>query len=283
MKLKNSTAEIFIPDNGPIEEAILRTTHMGVVAHQDDLEIVTYDGILKCFGSNENWFSGITVTNGSGSARDGIYAKYSDEDMQKVRKIEQKKAAAMGEYSAVAFLDYSSSAVRDPKNQNPKEDIKNLLQIAKPSVVYTHTLADKHDTHVAVALRTIQALRELPDGLKPECVYGCEGWRDLDWMVDSDKVVFDVSARENLADALIGIFDSQISGGKRYDLATLGRRRAHATYHASHGIDTATSLIYGMDLTPLIKDTSLDIEKYIEKYIKRFAEEISARIKKSLG
>jgi len=283
MKLKNSIAEIFVPDSKSTDIAVSRTTHMAIAAHQDDLEIMAYDGILKCFGNDKNWFFGVTVTNGSGSPRDGIYADYSDEGMQKIRRGEQKKAAVVGEYGAVAFLDYSSSAVKDSKNRNPKEDIKNLLKTAKPSVVYTHNLADKHDTHVAVALRTIQALRELPDDLKPEYVYGCEVWRTLDWMVDTDKVTFDVSARENLASALLGIFDSQISGGKRYDLATLGRRRANATYYASHGVDTATSLIYAMDLTPLIKDINLDIEKYIAKYINRFFEEVSARIKKSLG
>ncbi len=39
---------------------------------------------------------------------------------------------------------------------------------------------------------------------------------------DEDKVAFDLSAQENLQMALLGVFDSQISGGKRYDLATMG-------------------------------------------------------------
>ena len=47
-------------------------------------------------------------------------------------------------------------------------------------------------------------------------------------------MTFDLSAHESLQAALIGVFDSQICGGKRYDLATQGRRRAHATYAASH-------------------------------------------------
>ncbi len=128
MKLKNSGAEIFVPDNMPIDKAISRTTHMGIGAHQDDLEIVMYDGILRCFGSDKNWFFGVTVSNGSGSPRDGLYANYTDEEMQKVRKIEQKKAAVVGEYGAVAFLDYPTSEVKDPKNNNPKEDIKELLK-----------------------------------------------------------------------------------------------------------------------------------------------------------
>jgi len=40
---------------------------------------------------------------------------------------------------------------------------------------------------------------------------------------------------ENLQFALLGVFESQIAGGKRYDLALMGRRRANATYFESHG------------------------------------------------
>ena len=60
----------------------------------------------------------------------------------------------------------------------------------------------------------------------------------------------DVSGHDHLAAAMNGVFDSQIAGGKRYDLATLGRRAANATFFESHATDTATQLIFGMDLTP---------------------------------
>ena len=68
-----------------------------------------------------------------------------------------------------------------------------LIGEARPAVVYTHNLADKHDTHVAVALRTLAAIRSLPADVRPAAFYGCEVWRDLDWMVDEDKVAFDVT------------------------------------------------------------------------------------------
>jgi len=280
MKLTNPGAEIFVPDGKPVDEALARATHMGIGTHQDDLEIMAYRGILECFGSSDKWFLGMTVTNGAGSPRDDLYADYTDEDMQKVRRAEQKKAAVVGEYAAVALLDYSSSAVKDPANRDVVEDIKRVVDAARPSVVYTHNLADKHDTHVAVALRVIQALRELPENARPKAVYGCEVWRDLDWMNDEDKVPLDVASHENLAAALLGIFDSQICGGKRYDLATVGRRRANATYHASHGTDVTTSLIFAMDLTPLIVDPKLDVQEYTAGYIRRFADEVSARLAK---
>ena len=280
MKFKKNTAELFIPDGKPEDEALTRVSHMGIGAHQDDLEIMAYDGILKCFGRDKEWFCGVTVSNGAGSPRAGLYADYTDEDMQKIRRVEQKKAAVVGEYGAMAFLDYTSGEVKDPGNPSVKEDLKALLAKTRPSVVYTHSLADKHDTHVSAALRTIQALREMPEDVRPATLLGCEVWRDFDWMTDADKVALDVSAHENLAVALVSLFDSQIAGGKRYDIATMGRRRANATYFAAHGVDEADYLIYAMDMTPLIKDVKRDIQGYIQEYIDRFSREVADRIKK---
>ncbi|NMA62017.1 MAG: PIG-L family deacetylase, partial [Firmicutes bacterium] len=259
MKLKNSGAEIFIPDGTSVEEGLKRTTYMAIAAHQDDIEIMAMDGILKAFGNPKEWFTGVVVTNGSGSPRDALYAQYTDEQMQQIRKIEQKKAAYVGEYGAQVLMDYPSSEVKDPHNQVVVEELKKLIALSEPEVIYTHNLADKHDTHIAVTVKVIAALRELPREKRPKKVYGCEVWRDLDWIPDEEKVVFDVSAHENLAAALLGVFDSQISGGKRYDLATIGRRKAHATFSAPHGVDTATGFTYAMDLTPLVRDEKLDI------------------------
>ncbi len=283
MNLKNSTAEIWVPDELAVLSAIGRTTHMGISAHQDDLEIMAYEGILNCFGLADKWFMGVVVTNGSGSPRDDLYKDYTDVEMQAIRRKEQKKAACVGEYGSIAMLDYGSSTVKDGKNEDVKNDLKELLIAAQPEVVYTHNFADKHDTHVAVTLRLINALRELPVEMRPKQVLGCEVWRDLDWMTDSDKVPMDVSAHENLAAALLGVFDSQICGGKRYDIATMGRRRAHATYYSSHGVDTTTHLNFAMDLTGLVEDSTLNVEEFIQSYIDRFANEVQARLAKLSG
>ena len=280
MKLKNPGAEIFIPDNTPVEAAFERTTHMAVSAHQDDVEIMAYDGILKCFGKNDAWFGAIVATNGAGSPRDDLYASYSDDEMQKVRKVEQKKAAYIGEYGSLVLLDYPSGAVKDPKSRDIIEEFKALITAARPKIIYTHNLADKHDTHVGVAVKLITALRELPVEVQPEKLYGCEVWRNLDWVNDEEKVYFDVSAHPNLAAAMLEVFDSQICGGKRYDLATAGRRLANATYASSHGVDTARALSYGMDLTPLIKDKGMDIREFVKGYIDRFAADVAARVGK---
>ena len=280
MEFHNPGAEVYVPDGSPVDTALTRTTHLAVAAHQDDIEIMAYHGILECFGRPGRGFTGVTVTNGSGSPRDGLYANYTDAEMQVVRRKEQKKAAVIGEYTAHVFLDYSSSAVKDGANTQVVEDLKKIITACKPQVIYTHNLADKHDTHVATTLRLIRALRELPGEARPQHLYGCEVWRNLDWLNDDDKVVFNVEAHENLAMSLVGVFDSQVCGGKRYDLATMGRRRANATYLASHGVDVSTSLIFGTDLTPLIVDRQLDPGEYTQGFISRFANEVSSRIAK---
>jgi LmbE family N-acetylglucosaminyl deacetylase len=279
MNLSLPTAEIFVPDGSPVDAAVARATHVGISAHQDDLEIMAYHGILETFGRQDSYFLGVVVTNGAGSPRSGLYADYTDQMMQQIRRVEQKKAAYVGEYAAQALLDYPSSAVKDPSNPSVLADLKALLGAAQPRVVYTHNLADKHDTHVAVALRVIRALRELPAEQRPERVYGCEVWRGLDWLNDEDKTVLDVAAHENLAASLLGVFDSQIAGGKRYDLASMGRRRATATYFASHGTDESEGLTFAMDLTPLVADPSLDPGEYVAGYVDRFAREVAGRIK----
>jgi LmbE family N-acetylglucosaminyl deacetylase len=278
MKFHLDTAQIFVPDGLPADEALARTTHLAISAHQDDLEIMAMEGILSCFQRPDKWFTGVVVTNGSGSSRTGLYADYTDEEMRQVRVKEQIKAAVVGEYAAQILLDYPSSAIKDRANKSATEDIALILQKTRPDVVYTHNLADKHTTHISVGIKVIEAIRRLPDAERPQHVYGCEVWRDLDWMMDKDKVLFDVSSQESLQMALLGIFDSQISGGKRYDLATMGRRRAHATYYESHATDVTTGLTFGMDLTPLVQDPSRDILAYVQAYIDRFAQDVRERI-----
>jgi LmbE family N-acetylglucosaminyl deacetylase len=280
MKLTNSGAEIFIPDNRPAEEAFQRTTHMAIAAHQDDIEIMAYDGIVKCFGLNDHWFSAVVVTNGAGSPRNGLYASYSDVEMRDVRKLEQKKAAFVGEYGALALLDYSSAAAKDPNNQDIINELKEIILAAKPEIIYTHNLADKHDTHVGVVIKVIKALRGLQTKDLPRKVYGCEVWRDLDWLNDEDKVILDVSGHPNIGAALVEVFDSQICGGKRYDLAVTGRRIANATYAASHVTDKSSALTYNMDLTPLIQYPDLDISEFIQGYITRFSMDVTSRIQR---
>jgi LmbE family N-acetylglucosaminyl deacetylase len=278
MQFHKSTADFFVPDGISEDAAIARTTHLCISAHQDDIEIMAYHGVAECFGRKDKWFTGVVVTNGAGSPRTGIYGDYTDEEMQQVRVLEQRKAAYVGEYACQIQLAFTSSEVKDPKARVVVEDLAKILLAANPEYVYLHNPADKHDTHVGTMMRAIAALRAVRGQVKPKKVYGCEVWRDLDWLLDEDKQVLPVSARSNIAAALVGVFDSQVSGGKRYDLATAGRRLAHATYHAAHGVDQESALNFAMDLTPLVEDPSPAVADYVLSLVDRFRADVARRV-----
>lgn len=273
---------IYIPDGTEERKAIARTTHLAISAHQDDIEFMAYAPIAECFGKVDKWFSGVVVTDGAGSPRSGLYADYTDEEMKKVRIVEQKKAAAVGEYSFQMLLGHPSKEVKDPKNTAIVKELAEIIRQAKPKYLYTHNLADKHETHVATAMKVIAALRILSPAERPEKVYGCEVWRDLDWVNDEEKVYMDCGLHPNLMRCLSAVFDSQIVGGKRYDLAAEGRRLANATFSASHACDTYTALNYAMDITPLM-DEKTDIAEYITGFIRRFERDVCGRLHKFGG
>jgi LmbE family N-acetylglucosaminyl deacetylase len=281
MKFQLPESDVYVPRaDVAAEQALARTTHLCIAAHQDDVEIMAYHGIAECFGRDDAWFSAVIVTNGGGSPRSGSYRLMSDEAMQHVRRDEQKKAAALGDYSTCLQLAYPSAVVKDARDTRVVADLTAILRGCRPQVLYVHNPADKHDTHIAVLLRTLAALRTLPAGARPRRVIGCEVWRNLDWLVDPDKVELDDSARPNLAAALLGVFDSQISGGKRYDLAATGRRLANATFHTSHATDKGTAFTWGIDLTPAIEDLSVSIESLTLAAIDRFRDDVRRRLER---
>jgi len=274
-----AAADVFVPDGGPVEQALARVTHLGIGAHQDDLEFMAFHGITECFGQTDRWFGGVTCTDGAGSARSGKYAGLADAEMARLRQSEQRLAAEVGGYGAMIQLGYTSAEAKDRSDERLRNDLRGILEVAKPEVVYTHNLADKHPTHIAVVIAVIDAVRALPRERRPRRLIGCEGWRDLDWLPDDEKVVMDVSGHEALAAKLSACFASQIEGGKRYDLAVAGRRAANATFADPHAIDETTLVIYGMDLTPLIVDEARVPTDYIDALIGRFGSEVQAALR----
>jgi LmbE family N-acetylglucosaminyl deacetylase len=273
-------AEAFVPDGTPIGAALARTTHLGIGAHADDLEIMACHGILECYKRSDRWFTGVTMADGAGSARAGAFAGKTDAEMIAIRAREQKEAATLGEYSAVLLLNHASGAVKKADHAGVAADLDALFARVAPDVVYTHNLADKHDTHVAVALRVIAAARRLSPEKRPRRVIGCEVWRDLDWLNDADKVQMPSDSTGTLPRDLLAQFASQIAGGKRYDLAALGRRVANATFFESHAVDESASLIWGMDLTPLVADEKRDPFQYVEEHVERFTADVKSRLAK---
>ena len=274
MHFSSAQAEVFLPDDSGMQAALARTTDLCIAAHHDDIEIMAYAPIAACFHHPERFFTGCVVCDGAGSPREGAYAEYTDEMMMRTRVAEQKNAARIGRYSAQVLLGLPSAQIKDAGDKRAVDDLEELLLATQPQAVYTHNLADKHDTHIAVTLRAIEAIRRLPAEKRPAKVYSMEVWRGLDWLCDGDKTTFDTSPHPSLAGALLGVFDSQVSGGKRYDSAAIGRRLANATFFASHNTDICESLSYALDITPLAHHPTAGPEAFIKSYIQRFEAEV---------
>jgi LmbE family N-acetylglucosaminyl deacetylase len=278
----NPLARLVTPDGKTGPDALSRTTHLGIGAHQDDLEFMAFHGILACYDRTDRWFGGVTITDGRGSSRAGQFKEWTDDQIAAERIREQDAAAVIGQYSFMAQLGFGSAAVRDAQQTAVRDDLRRILEASRPEAVYLHNLADKHDTHVGCALRCIEAIRQIPKADRPKRVYGCEVWRDLDWLVDSEKTPMPISDRPELARTLNEVFATQIAGGKRYDLAVLGRRTANATFSNAHSTDQESAMQWAMDLTPLVHDDNLDPIAYTVGFIDRLKADVTARLRKSL-
>jgi len=285
VKLSRADADVFLPaaDGASPAAALARTTHLCVAAHQDDIEIMAHTGIAECFGCADKHFTGVVVTNGAGSPRAGRYAAMTDAEMQAVRRAEQRRAAELGKYNLQLQLAHPSADVKTAGHAGVRADLAAIFGGCTPEVVFLHNPADKHDTHVAVLLRCLEALRALPREKRPRRVLGCEVWRDLDWLADADKIALDAGARPELAAELLKVFDSQIAGGKRYDLATLGRRAANATFHTAHATDKFTAITWAMDLTPLLADGAPSVVEFAVAHVERLRADVAARLRQLGG
>ncbi len=279
MNLRNSAASLYIPDGTAPAGACKRVTHLAVGAHQDDLEIMAYHGIRLCYDDPDRWFGGVVCTDGARSPRAGRYADCTEDEMRRLRSEEQMEAARLGRYGFVAQLGYSSDAVRKKRCPDLTDDLLDIVSATGADVVYTHNLADLHETHVGVSLKLIEALRRLPEDERPEALYGCEVWRGLDWLRDKDRLALDVGGGEEVESRLIEAFRSQNEAGKNYVAATLGRRRANATYHQPYAVDELAGACFALDLTPLIRDPKRDIAEYVLSYVDEFRRDVETKLR----
>jgi LmbE family N-acetylglucosaminyl deacetylase len=280
MKFSRPDADGFVPDGSAPAAALARVTHLAVGAHQDDLEIMAQAGIDECRATPGLAFGGVVVTNGAGSPRAGKFAGLTDAQLQAVRREEQREAARLGGYALQLQLAHPSADVKAAGHPGVAADLAAVFGGCRPRVVYLHNPADKHDTHVAVFLRCLEALRALPRDRRPARVLGCEVWRGLDWLIDADKVALDAGRDPALAAQLLRAFASQIEGGKRYDDATLGRRAANATFHTSHAVDGLRAITWAMDLTPLVQDNRLDPVDFTLGHVDRLRADIADRLRR---
>ena len=250
-----------------------------ICAHQDDCEIMAIDGILNGYYSKKFSFALVETTDGGGSARTGKFKNYTDDEMKAARIKEQQVASEIGRYNSLYMLNYTSKEVKDSYNEQIVQDYIQIIKELKPQVIYTHSVLDKHPTHVGVALKVVKALRSLPKDEQPKLFYGCEVWRGLDWISDEKKIGFDVSRNEKLQKKLLDVFESQIAGGKAYTKASIGRRYQNATYFQSRSVDSYKMISYAIDMKPILEKPNLSVRDFALSFVDDLRDEISGVIK----
>jgi LmbE family N-acetylglucosaminyl deacetylase len=222
----------------------------------------------------------VVVTNGAGAPRSGPYSQTPDTKLIRLRQEEQRQAAKLGRYASVIQLGFPSSEIRKSPCPALVGDLIQILEATQPRVVYLHNPADRHDTHIAVLSASLAALRQLPASSRPQEVYGCEVWGDLDWVPSSRIVRLPCLAPEDFGPSLLRCFRSQVEGGKRYDLAAAGRRRAQATFADAYSPDEAQEVVLALNLLPLIEPEASSLQEFVSGLINEFRQQTTGRIQK---
>src|SRR5262245_63794971 len=119
LKLSRPAAEVFIPDGTSWEAARARVTHLVVAAHADDVEIMAWHALLHA-----ERLAAVIVTDGRDST---------------TRLLEQKRAASLGRYAAVIWLDHASPDVKQPACPALASDLNAILSALRARWVYTRS------------------------------------------------------------------------------------------------------------------------------------------------
>jgi LmbE family N-acetylglucosaminyl deacetylase len=264
---------VYVPDGTPIDAALARTTYLAIVAHPDDLELLALPWIAECRDRPNRWFTGIICADGARSPRRGRFATTSDDEMARVRVNEQRRAAELGRYGALVPLSLPSEQV-----QQQVDDLAGLLdeyvRDADAGTVITHDPFDRHGTHAAVTRAVVAALKALPARERPRRLLGVEGWRSLDWVPRESLVAVDCTGAGPLGRELLKCFESQIEGGKPYDRAAEGRRRANAVFADPFTLDDRAEVVLAVDLTPLLADDGPTLDEFAAGLLERFGREV---------
>jgi hypothetical protein len=157
----------------------------------------------------------------------------TDDAMRTIRQREQEKAAVVGEYAAVVMLDRTSADVQGPGHVALVQELTDLLRAARPEVVYTHSPRTGIRRTYRWSSPPWPPAARCPPASAPRESSAARCGATSSGSPQRTRSRSDVSGRDSMGAALMGVFESQIVGGKRYDLAVPARRLAHADVHTT--------------------------------------------------
>jgi LmbE family N-acetylglucosaminyl deacetylase len=243
-------------------------------AHPDDVELLGLADIGACREDSRRWFTGVTVADGAGAAGPVDTDASDPVGVAARRRQEQRNAARIGRYGLQLQLGRPSAEVLDPGTRLGVVDrLAELFAVTRPARVLTHSLLDRHPTHVAVALAVIDACHRSKSDERPRELLGVEVWRGHDWVPDTAKVRLDASGQSELGSRLLAAHASQVAV-RPYADAAVARRRANATFDDPHRLDAVDEVILAIDLTALVADEASDPVAHVDGIIDGLRDEV---------
>ncbi|MCI5073059.1 PIG-L family deacetylase [bacterium] len=270
--LQGETLSYDLPQRGE------NISHLAIGAHPDDVEIFAYNAIEACYQSKEKNFAAIICTNGSGAPKYGEYKNKSKDEIIQIRKMEQQKAAQLGQYSGLIHFNHESEVVKN-KSDILLNDLKLLLDYFKPNYIFTHNPFDAHATHRYTLLACLKALKAIDHQAWLKGFFACEVWGSLDWLPSQFKYVLGENNSEELQKQLLNCFYSQNVGSqKRYDLGTVGRKQGNATFFESDQGNRYTHQSYAIDLLPVLNDSQHSLVEYCQQIVLAFQASVDKNL-----
>ncbi|HMQ10592.1 MAG TPA: PIG-L family deacetylase [Oligoflexia bacterium] len=255
-----------------------KISHLAIGAHPDDVEIFAFNAIHQCYQNNDKHFAAIICSNGSGAPAYGEFKEKSKDEIVKIRKEEQEKAAQIGNYSGLIHFNLESEVLKKG-DEVFVNDLKALIEFFKPDYIYTHSPFDDHKTHRCTLRACLQALQMINDKSWLKGFYACEVWGSLDWLPRQYKYVLGENEGDDLQMQLLDCFYSQnIGSQKRYDLGTIGRKLGNATFFESDKGNLYTHQSYALDLSSVINQNNFDISKYCVSIVADYLESIKNKL-----
>jgi LmbE family N-acetylglucosaminyl deacetylase len=239
------------------------------------------DGIQRGYRASKYTFACVVTTDGADSERSGRYARATDRKMTSVVVAEQKRAANIGRYHAVYFMNYSTEEVRDQENEDIVNEYVEIIKELKPRIIYTHSLLDRHPSHVAVAVKVINALRSMKKGDQPKVLYGCESERDLDWVNPEKVVTFNISKNLRLQRQLISAHKSS-NMSRDFVNAAIGRRLVNAVFNRDEKKKSAKLTAKAINMTTLLRRKDFPIKRYAMSFVDDLYTDINDMMDRTL-
>lgn len=275
MELKKGS--IYLPKEGkkgPVK-------YLCICADAGDTEIMAIDGIQRGYRAKKYTFATVITSDGLSLERAGKLAKATDRKVNTTKNREQKAAAEIGRYNSVYFLSHKTDEILDQENEDIVNEYLEIIKELKPRIIYTHSILDRDPTHVSVAVKVINALRKLRKGQMPAVLYGCEMWRDLDWVDPSKVISFDVSHNIRLQKQLINVHQSQ-NASRDFINATIGRRYVNATYSRSEKKKDAKLTARAINMTTLLRRKEYPIKRFAMSFVDDLYTSINDSMDRSL-